>query len=260
LRPLHRVTIYPTSPGFPGFAGGGSRSRSQLAGGAAMWPLEIPALIDWGTAIIAGFLAGTALSSPPQHPVSNEPRPPIARPATDNSREMQIAADSWHQCYAEGWLTGPNGRERKFPFLLDSGDSDKLTVNRRQAAELGFDVPAMSFDQKRETANGFGKAAIIEVAQFRLGGYRVTNVDAEVDYNGIGSPIIGAGLLKVLEFHLGETSCSLTLPNNNVASVRSASVEQPRAVALAAPVEPPTAYCVHMLHLYGQVMPGCKDE
>ena len=94
--------------------------------------------------------------------------PPMSRPEPDKSREMEIAADSYHQCYAEGWLRGPDGRERKYRFLLDSEDSDKITINRRQAAQLGFDVEALSFDREIETANGMARAAKIEMPEFRL--------------------------------------------------------------------------------------------
>lgn len=173
-----------------------------------------------GVVVVIGglaILAGPSLlhhhlpakSLPPQKPV------PIAKPAGDGL-EMLIAADAWHQCYAEGWLRGPSGQEKRYRFLLDSGAGDKLVINRDQAGQLGFDVAALPFDQQRDTANGIGKAAKIELPEFGLSGpagsYRVNDVEATVAYNGMSRPLIGAGILTALNFHLGENGCSLTLP------------------------------------------------
>jgi clan AA aspartic protease (TIGR02281 family) len=186
-----------------------------------------------GLAIVAG---PALLHHLPAKPPSGQPAgpKPIAKPVpADNSREFYIAADSFHQCYADVWLKGPNGKEVKENALLDSGASGMVILNRQQAAELGF--PArLSYEYQIETANGTGKAAKVELAQFRIGGsvngYKLNNVETWVDYNGMGEALIGAGLLKTLQFQIREESCSLTLPYSN-ASAQSSSEDKPQPSA-----------------------------
>jgi clan AA aspartic protease (TIGR02281 family) len=189
----------------------------------------IIARAEWAA---AGAAVAYAVSGTPDAdksktvPASAEPRPPIARPASDNSREMYIAADSDHQCYADAWLKGPNGKEVKESFLLDTGAAGKVILNREQAAALGFD--RLSFDYRIATANGTGKAAKVQLPQFRMGGsvngYKLANVETWVDYNGMGNPLIGAEILKTLNFQIREGSCAVTLPYS--AAVGSAASEE----------------------------------
>jgi clan AA aspartic protease (TIGR02281 family) len=152
-------------------------------------------LVVVGALAVVGKLAGGA---------SN------ALPAAPAGRQIRIEADAWNQCYATVWVTGPGGRSASYNSLLDSGDADTVTLNRRQAAQLGF--TGLSFDQEVETANGIGKAARIEIPQFSLSGYRIADVAGHVDYNGMGAPLIGADILKALKFQVRDGSCTLTVP------------------------------------------------
>ncbi len=173
-----------------------------------------------GLAVVAGpsLLRHLPAAPSPPPPALSPPitRPAPPRPAGDNSREMYIPADSAHQCYADAWLKGPNGREAKYSGLLDTGAGAKVILNRQQAAELGF--TGLTYEYRVETANGTGKAAKVQLAQFRMGGtvngYRLANVETWVDYNGLGNPLIGAEILRMLSFQIRDGSCTVTLPDS----------------------------------------------
>jgi clan AA aspartic protease (TIGR02281 family) len=184
-----------------------------------MWPLEIPALIDWGTAIVAGFLAGTALSSPQQHPVSNEPHPPIygEQPA---GRQLLIDADSNNQCYVEAFANG-----RKFRFLADTGASS-VFFTMADARKLGLDSASLSYDHSYSQWGGTVKGATFTLREFRVNGFVLHDVEAVIDRTDYDTPLLGAPVLKAMNFQLRDGSCIFSLPSG-AAAVRSASVEPP---------------------------------
>jgi clan AA aspartic protease (TIGR02281 family) len=177
----------------------------------------------YGPLAAGGLAAGVVLAAIGSEHSKLRPPAPIAEPVpADNGREMYIAADGDHQCYADVWLKGPNGREAKYSSLLDTGAAGKVILNREQAAALGFDMARLSYDYQVDTANGTGRAARVQLAQFRIGGkvngYRLANVETWVDYNGSSSPLIGAEILKTLNFQIREGSCSVTLPASKTAA------------------------------------------
>jgi clan AA aspartic protease (TIGR02281 family) len=195
---------------------------------------------------LLGFgLYAIAITEPDRRKATPTPRPPItkpapARPAADNSREWYIPADSDHQCYVDAWLKGPSGKEIKYKSLLDSGAAAKVVLNREQAAELGF--AGLSYDYRVNTANGVGKAAKVQLPQFRMGGgryddrrYTLADVETWVDYTGALDVLIGAELLKTLNFQIREGSCTVTLPYSSAEAPAPAYEPRPSSSTAQCP-------------------------
>lgn len=99
---------------------------------------------------------------------------------------------------------GPDGhyyadatiRGRKIDVVVDTGAS-VVALNMATAKKLGIAPPASAFRHRVQTANGSVDAAAVTLAEVRLGGVRVRNVqavvlpDSALDVNLLGMSFLG---------------------------------------------------------------------
>jgi clan AA aspartic protease (TIGR02281 family) len=120
---------------------------------------------------------------------------------------MVIDSDRYHQCHITGLADGA-----QFRFLADTGSASALSFGPQHVRRLGVDPATLQYNRKIATANGLGRAADIEVHEFRIGEFVLHDVGATVAENLATAPLIGAPLLKQWNFQIGAGACSLSLP------------------------------------------------
>jgi aspartyl protease family protein len=82
-------------------------------------------------------------------------------------------------------------------FLLDTGASG-IVLGRADAARLGFDPRALSFDQMFETANGRTRGAPVTLDELRIGPFVYRQVGASVNEGEMRQSLLGMRFLDRL--------------------------------------------------------------
>jgi clan AA aspartic protease (TIGR02281 family) len=121
-------------------------------------------------------------------------------------QRLVVPADAANQCYVAGSANGTGER-----FLIDTG-AWIVSFPRSAVRGLGLDPSKLVYNQRITTANGVGKAANIRLRELRIGSWVLHDVPAQVDYNGIDDPLIGASVLKLAHLQFTKSACILTLP------------------------------------------------
>ena len=82
-------------------------------------------------------------------------------------------------------------------LLLDTGASF-VTLNRRDATRIGFDIDRISFSQRIQTANGIGRVAAIRLRSIKIGPIVVKNLKALVNQAPMSTSLLGINYLENL--------------------------------------------------------------
>jgi clan AA aspartic protease (TIGR02281 family) len=188
-----------------------------------LWDAII-ARLEWGAAGAFVVCAATHCADAdkskqqeqtPTQTVTAEPRPPIVgdEKARPSKGQLVIAADSDNQCYLEAFANG-----QKFRFLLDTGASS-IFFTMADARKLGLDPASLSYDHSYSQWGGKVRGATFKLREFRVGGFVLHDVDAVIDRTDYDTPLLGAPVLKAMNFQVRDGSCVLSIPRN-AASVR----------------------------------------
>lgn len=151
--------------------------------------------------------ANTAAENDKRSPVVVE-KPP------DNGRQLVIKADRHNQCYIEAVVKGANGgkgQSQRFRFLSDTGAALPLYFTMPDARKLGFDPSALSYDHTYEQWGGKVKGATVRLKEFRIGEFVLKDVEAVIDQTNWQQPLLGAPILKAMNFQMRDGACTFTL-------------------------------------------------
>jgi aspartyl protease family protein len=97
-----------------------------------------------------------------------------ADPQTSNARTMVIRSGAGGYFYVESRIDG-----RRLPFVVDTGAS-QITIRERDAARLGFHPTPRDYSVKIGTANGVGRAALMQLGMVEVGDIIVRDIPALV--------------------------------------------------------------------------------
>jgi aspartyl protease family protein len=98
--------------------------------------------------------------------------PPVPQ-ASANSRTVVITSENGHFA-ADGRVDG-----RSVAFMVDTGAS-QITLRESEAARLGYRPRASDYTIRIETANGEGRAALVELSRVDVGDITVRDIRALV--------------------------------------------------------------------------------
>ena len=73
-----------------------------------------------------------------------------------------------------------------------------VTLNRRDATRIGFDIDRISFSQSIQTANGIGRGATIRLRSIKIGPIVVKNLKALVNQAPMSTSLLGINYLENL--------------------------------------------------------------
>ncbi|WP_269716711.1 TIGR02281 family clan AA aspartic protease [Caulobacter sp. NIBR2454] len=85
-----------------------------------------------------------------------------------------------------------NGRQVR--FLVDTG-ATAVSLTSADAQRLGIDTTQLAYDYSVATADGRTRAAAVKLASVAIAGAVITDVDALVIENGVGSSLLGMSYL-----------------------------------------------------------------
>ena len=85
-----------------------------------------------------------------------------------------------------------NGRQVR--FLVDTG-ATAVSLTSADAQRLGIDTTQLAYDYNVATADGRTRAAAVKLASVSIAGAVITDVDALVIENGVGSSLLGMSYL-----------------------------------------------------------------
>jgi aspartyl protease family protein len=100
--------------------------------------------------------------------------PPQQQQANNNSRSLTIRASEGGHFAVEARVDG-----RRLPFLVDTGAS-QITIRASDAGRLGFRPTPSEYSIKISTANGEGRAAVVDLRSVEVGDIVVRNLRALV--------------------------------------------------------------------------------
>ncbi len=83
-------------------------------------------------------------------------------------------------------------------FMVDTGATD-IVLSPRDAERLGFDLAALSFSRRYETANGVGWGAPVTLRSFGVGESRFREVRASVNGAAMDRSLLGMAFLDRFE-------------------------------------------------------------
>lgn len=167
-----------------------------------------------------------APAPPPAPPVQSEaPAPLIVRPVPGRPRahgqRISFAADADDQCYLDGEVR-LGSSTTQFHFLLDSGaGGPPLSFGPQHVRSLGLDPAALVYDRRVATANGLGRAALIYIDEIRIAGTVFRNLSAHVEEGGMDTALLGAGILRRLNFQYANGACVITVTEERTAPRRA---------------------------------------
>jgi aspartyl protease family protein len=98
---------------------------------------------------------------------------PPAPQASANARTVVITSENGHFA-ADARVDG-----RSIAFMVDTGAS-QVTLRESEAARLGYRPRASDYTVKIETANGEGRAALVELSRVDVGDITVRDIRALV--------------------------------------------------------------------------------
>ncbi len=82
-------------------------------------------------------------------------------------------------------------------FMIDTGASS-IVLTPNDARRVGFDVASLSFTEQTETANGIGRAAIIELEDLRIAHLAMRGLPARVNQAPMSESLLGMEFLRRL--------------------------------------------------------------
>jgi clan AA aspartic protease (TIGR02281 family) len=134
--------------------------------------------------------------------VSPEPEAPVK----EAGQRLVIKADGDNQCQIAASANG-------VPFLMlaDTG-AGGLFFTIRDARWLGFDPAKLTYDHTYSQWGGKVKGAHVRLKEFRVGKFALKDVEAVIDQTDWQHPLLGAPILKAMNFQMRRGECVLTLP------------------------------------------------
>jgi aspartyl protease family protein len=112
-------------------------------------------------------------------------------PATVNSRSMVIRASDGGHFAVDARVDG-----RRLAFMVDTGAS-QVAIRESDAARLGFHPRDRDYSIKVHTANGEGRAALVELRTVEVGDIVVRNLSAlVVPDKALGVNLLGMSFLS----------------------------------------------------------------
>ena len=121
-----------------------------------------------------------AASAAPTPDTAALPATAAAAQPPENYRELQIAANSNHQYFVDGWVNGVNVR-----FVVDTG-ATFVSLSPDVAARLGLWQTPSSPRYRFNTANGVGTGYGVKLNSIDFGSIYMADVDAVVN-PGLGA-------------------------------------------------------------------------
>ncbi len=113
--------------------------------------------------------------------------------SSSSGRSLVLKAKSNGHYYTTAWVNG-----RAVDALIDTGASS-IALPLKVAQASGINPGASQFTARTQTANGVVKAAPVVLREVRLGGIRLTNVQAMVLPEGaLGITLVGMSALSKL--------------------------------------------------------------
>jgi len=95
-------------------------------------------------------------------------------PVSNNSRSLEIRAGQGGHFATDARVDG-----RRIAFVVDTGAS-QITIRESDAARLGFHPSRRDYAVRIQTANGEGRAALVEIGMIEVGNIVVRDVKALV--------------------------------------------------------------------------------
>ena len=122
--------------------------------------------------VMIASVAGVRVLDQASHAPSKTPAAKSSQ-TPSNSRTMVIKAENGH------FATDARIDGRHLDFLVDTGAS-QIAIRESDAARLGYRPAPRDYSIRIETANGEGRAALIELAMVEVGDILVRHVQALV--------------------------------------------------------------------------------
>jgi aspartyl protease family protein len=82
-------------------------------------------------------------------------------------------------------------------FMIDTGATG-IVLTPNDARRAGFDVASLSFTEETETANGIGRAAVIELDDLRIAHLGLRDLPARVNQAAMSESLLGMEFLRRL--------------------------------------------------------------
>lgn len=115
----------------------------------------------------------------------------LAGPRGSGRAVIEAAGDGHY--YADATIRG-----RRVPVVVDTG-ATVVALNLATAKKLGIAPPLSAFNHTLQTANGSVDAAMVTLAEVRLGSIRVRNVQAVIlPDSALGANLLGMSFLGSL--------------------------------------------------------------
>lgn len=143
---------------------------------------------------VGAFVARFADQVTPSRPVSQAMA--VTAPAQPaNSRTVTIARDNRGQFMVEARVDG-----RRLQFMVDTGAST-IALRESAAARLGIHPMPRDYNVQVQTANGIGRAAMVELNSVEVDGIVVRNVRALVTPDSaLSENLLGMSFLSRVKF------------------------------------------------------------
>ncbi len=112
-------------------------------------------------------------------------------PAAANSRSLVIKRNEGGHFAVDARVDG-----RRIPFMVDTGAS-QITIRAGDAARLGFHPSQREYSVRISTANGEGRAAVVELRSVEVGDIVVRDLHAlVVPDNALNVNLLGMSFLS----------------------------------------------------------------
>lgn len=109
---------------------------------------------------------------------------------TNNLGELVLARNKDGHFYVQA--TTKNNQ--KIDFLIDTGATD-IALTLQDAKKLGFNISALKYTKKYNTANGIAYAAPVRIDQLTIGKKTFYNLEASVSNDGLDTSLLGMSLI-----------------------------------------------------------------
>ena len=145
-----------------------------------------------GLLLAAGVLAARFVDQSARAPTAAKAMPAVPAPAVaNNSRSLVIKAGNGGHFEVEARVDG-----RRIAFMVDTGAS-QIALRESDAARLGLRPTPRDYTIKINTANGIGRAALVQLRMVEVGNIVVRDLPALVSPDdALGVNLLGMSFLS----------------------------------------------------------------
>ena len=145
-----------------------------------------------GLLLAAGVVAARLVDQSARAPTAAKAMTAAPAPAvTNNSRRLVIKAGNGGHFEVEARVDG-----RRIQFMVDTGAS-QIALRESDAARLGLRPSARDYTIKIQTANGVGRAALVQLRMVEVGNIVVRDLPALVSPDdALGVNLLGMSFLS----------------------------------------------------------------